>query len=48
MPLGSGNTQYLNTPRAPSGLDRIEDAYGKFPLQARLERSASKGTSPSI
>ena len=32
------NAAYANTPWAPSGLERIEVAYGKVPLWARGER----------
>ena len=32
-----------NTPRAPTGLERIKVAYGKVPLRARWERMLCKG-----
>ena len=36
----------LNTPRAPSGPERIKVAYGKVPLRAGWERMLCKGREP--
>ena len=37
---------WLNTPRAPTGPERIKVAYGKVPLRARWERELCKGREP--
>ena len=41
-------SQNANTPRAPSGPERIEVAYGKVPLRAGWVRMLCKGRAPSV